>query len=71
MEGIGAGGWLRLLGILLACAIGIWVTLVFISSSVIKWGLFGGIIVIGAVLLFAAWIFQRREARKAREWDEA
>ena len=71
MEGIGAGGWVRLIGILLGAAIAIWLTLVFITNSVIKYGVIGGVVVIGIVLAFLGWLFDRRQKRIERQWDEA
>ena len=41
---------------------------VFIGNSIAKWGFFGGFIVIGVVLLFGAWLFDKREAKKNAEW---
>jgi hypothetical protein len=71
MEGIGAGGWVRLIAILLAAAIGIWLVLVFISGSVIRYGLIGGIVVIGIALAVGGLLFDRHQKKIERQWDEA
>jgi hypothetical protein len=70
-EGIGAGGWVRLLAILLGAGIAILLVLVFITNSVIKYGVLGGVVVIGLVLAFGGWLYDRHQKKIERQWDEA
>ena len=60
--------WLKMFGVLVLIGIGALLVLLFIGNALAKWGLFGGLIVIGAVLLLIAWLFDKREARKNAEW---
>ena len=45
-------------------------SLIFISSVVAKVGLIAGAIVLSVVLLFGAWLYDKREARKDREFGD-
>ena len=65
---LGGRTWLKMFGILILVAVAALLVLIFIGNALAKWGLFGGFIVIGAVLLLAAWLFDKREARKNAEW---
>jgi 4-hydroxybenzoate polyprenyltransferase len=65
---LGGRTWLKMFGILLAVGIAVILVLVFISNSIAKWGFFGGFLVIGAVLLLLAWLYDKREAKKNAEW---
>ena len=42
--------------------------LVFISGALMRWGFIGGFIVVGAVLLGVAWLYDKRETKKNAEW---
>ena len=65
---LGGRTWLKMLGILILVAVAALLVLIFIGNALAKWGLFGGFIVIGAVLLLVAWLFDKREERKNAEW---
>jgi hypothetical protein len=60
--------WLKMFAILLGVGIAVILVLVFIGNALAKWGLFGGFLVVGAVLLLGAWIYDKREAKKNAEW---
>jgi uncharacterized membrane protein YkgB len=65
---MGGRFWLRMFGILIAVGIAVILVLIFIGNALAKWGLFGGFLVIGAVLLLLAWLWDKREAKKNAEW---
>ena len=64
----GGRTWLKMFAILIGIGIAVILVFVFISNSIAKWGFLGGFIVIGAVLLVLAWLFDKREAKKNAEW---
>ena len=65
---LGGRTWLKMFGILIAIGIAVILVFVFISNSIAKWGFLGGFLVIGAVLLLLAWLYDKREAKKNAEW---
>jgi 4-hydroxybenzoate polyprenyltransferase len=64
----GGRTWLKMFGILIAVGIAVLLVLIFIGNALAKWGLFGGFLVVGAVLLLLAWLYDRREEKKNAEW---
>jgi 4-hydroxybenzoate polyprenyltransferase len=66
-DGISGRDWLRMFGILFGIGVAVVLGFIFISNALFKWGFIGGFIVIGAVLLLFAWIYDRRQARKDEE----
>jgi hypothetical protein len=67
-EGFGTGTWVKMFAILIGVGIAIILTFVFISGALARWGIIGGFIVVGAVLLVGAWLYDKREAKKEAEW---
>jgi len=65
-EGVGAGTWIKLVGIIILVGLAVVLTFVFISRALFRWGFVGGFLVVGVILLIGAWLFDRREARLRR-----
>jgi hypothetical protein len=63
-DGLGGGLWLKFIGVLLLGAIGSILVFVLIANAWAKWGLFGGILFFGAILLAIAWVGDRRSQRR-------
>jgi hypothetical protein len=62
-EGSSAGNWIKLIGIVVGIGAAIFLTLVFITDALLKWGIVGGFIVLGGVLLVFGFLYDRRQAR--------
>jgi phosphatidylglycerophosphate synthase len=62
--GLGGSFWLKFVGVLLLGAIGAILVFLLIANAWAKWGLFGGILFFGAVLLAIAWVGDRRSQRR-------
>lgn len=69
-DGLGFRFWLKLGGLIILGGLVALVVFLFIGAALLTWGVIGGVIVFGALLIGAAWLFDRREARTRREWDE-
>ncbi len=67
---LGSGFVVKLFAALIGIGLAVLLGLVFISNLVARWGLIGGVIVLSVILLVAAWLFDRREARKDREFGD-
>ena len=65
---MGGRTWIKFFAILLGVAVAVILVFIFIGNAIAKWGFVGGFIVIGVVFLFAAWLFDKREAKKNAEW---
>ena len=64
---LGKGFWVKAAGILLGFGLAVLLSLLLISTVFVRWGLIGGLAVLSALLLFGAWLYDRREARRERE----
>jgi hypothetical protein len=62
-EGLGAGFFLKIAGVVVAIGIGVMIIFLIFSRAVYAWGFFGAFIVLGAVLCLFAWLSDRRNAR--------
>jgi hypothetical protein len=60
---MGFGFWAKVFAIAVAAAVGAVLALVLISSAFVRWGLFGGLLVIAVVLILIGWITDRRRAK--------
>jgi hypothetical protein len=60
---LGGKFWLKVAGIVVACGVGATILFVFFGAAWARWGGLGAIIAFGAVLLFFAWIYDRRQTR--------
>jgi Flp pilus assembly protein TadB len=69
-DGLGLRFWLKLGGLIILGGLVALVVFLIIGAALLTWGVIGGVIVFGALLIGAAWLFDRREARTRREWDE-
>ena len=65
---LGGRFWASVLGVCLAIGIGGFLLFWFVGAAWARWGGFGAILVLGAVLLLVAWIYDRRATRT---YDEA
>ena len=55
--------WGSILGICLAVGVGGFVLFWFVGAAWARWGFFGALLILGAVLLLVAWIWDRRATR--------
>jgi hypothetical protein len=62
-EGLGAGFFLKIAGVVVALGILTMIVFLIFSRAVYAWGFFGAFLVLGAVLCLFAWIYDRRNAR--------
>jgi hypothetical protein len=69
-DGLGGNFWLKFVGILLLCAIGAILIFTLIAGAWAKWGLFGGLLFFGALLLGIAYIGDRRSQRQYEDLPE-
>ena len=66
-DGLGFRFWGGLIGAVLLAGIGLFVLLLIIDRAYYAWGALGTFVAIGAILLFVAWIYDRRQARLYEE----
>jgi hypothetical protein len=66
-EGLGFKFWLWLAGVLILGGIGLFILFLVLGHVFYAWGLFGGFLVLAAVLLLIAWIYDRRQAKQYGE----
>ena len=70
-EKLGARFWLWLAGILAIGAAAFVVVVIFLNGAYRRWGAFGAIVVIVGILIFGAWLYDRRQQHKYDELEEA
>jgi hypothetical protein len=70
-DGLGGGFWLKMIGVLLLVAIGAILVFVLIANAWARWGLVGGMVFFGAVLLLIAYIGDRRSQRQYEDAVES
>lgn len=63
-EGLGGKFWLWVVGVCLAIGIGGILLFLLVTGAWYRWGFLGAMIFFGAILLGAAWIYDRRQARR-------
>jgi len=66
-EGLGAKFWLGTFGVLLAAAIGVFIVLLIFYRAAYAWGFFGAFMLLFAVLILVAWIWDRRRNKRFEE----
>jgi hypothetical protein len=66
-EGLGAKFWLGTFGVLLAAGIGIFIILLIFYRAAYAWGFVGAFLLLFAVLILIAWIWDRR---RQKQFDE-
>jgi hypothetical protein len=62
-DGLGAKFWLWIFGVVIAGIIGVVLLFVLVGKAWYSWGFLGALIVLGGLLLGAAWIHDRRQTR--------
>ena len=70
-DGLGRGFWLKFVGLLLLGAIAAILVFVLIADAWYRWGFFGGILVVGALLLGVAYISDRRSQKRYEDLPES
>jgi hypothetical protein len=69
-DGLGFRFWLKLGCLIILGGLVALVVFLIIGAALLTWGVIGGVIVFGGLLIGAAWLFDRREARTRCEWEE-
>jgi hypothetical protein len=65
-DGLGAGFWLKTVGVIFAIGIGGLIAFLIIGAAWYAWGFLGGFLFVVAVLALVAWLMDRsREKRYA------
>ena len=62
-DGLGPRFWLAIAGSTLGIGIGILIGFLVVGYAFWAWGVFGTMVVLSAIALFVAWLFDRRRAR--------
>jgi hypothetical protein len=63
-EGLGAGFWFKLMGIVLAGGIAALLLFLLVDAAWYRWGGLGAIIFFCALVLLWGWIYDRRHAKE-------
>jgi len=66
-EGLGPRFWLAIAGSVLGIGIAILIGFLIVGYAFWAWGIFGTLVVLSALALLAAWLFDRRHARQRGE----
>ena len=64
MDDLGAGFWLKLASIFIAGAIILFIFTLLFLHAIYAWGLFGTMLLLAAIALFAGWMYDRKNARQ-------
>jgi len=64
---LGGRFWASVLGVCLAVGVGGFLLFWFVGAAWARWGFFGGLLVLGGVLLLVAYIYDRRATRRYEE----
>ena len=64
MDDLGAGFWLKLAGIFIAGAIILFIFTLLFLHAIYAWGLFGTMLLLAAIALYAGWMYDRKNARQ-------
>jgi hypothetical protein len=62
-ESIGFGFYATIVGVVLAIGIAVFVALLLFARAVFAWGFLGAFLVLSAILLAIAWVYDRRHPR--------
>jgi hypothetical protein len=63
-DGLGFKFWGGLIGIILAIAIGGMIMFLIFSRAVYAWGFLGAFLVLGAIVILVAWIYDKKSQRR-------
>ena len=69
-DDFGFGWWLRFGALVVLGGLVALVVFLIIGAALLTWGIVGGIVFFGALLIGFAWLLDRRAARKRSEWEE-
>ena len=61
---LGGRFWVGVLALVVGTVVAAYLIFALIGWAWYAWGLFGMLLVFGGALLFAAWLYDRREARR-------
>jgi high-affinity Fe2+/Pb2+ permease len=70
MEELGMRFWLGVVGVVVAAGIAIFIFFLVINHAFYAWGFLGTFIVVGAILLAIAWIYDRRQQHRYDDLEE-
>ena len=71
VDGLGAGFWLKMIGVVVAIGIAGLVVFLFITTAWYAWGFLGMFLFVVAVLAVFAWIYDRSHARRYDDLTDA
>jgi len=63
-DGLGFKFWGGLIGVILAIGVGGMIVFLIFSRAVYAWGFLGAFLVLGAIVILIAWIYDRRTQRR-------
>ena len=69
-DGLGAGFWLKMIGVIFAIGIGGLILFVFIGAAWYAWGLLGMFVFVVGVLALVAWIYDRQRSKRYEDLSE-
>jgi hypothetical protein len=62
-EGLGAGFWFKLIGIVLACGVGAILLFLLVDAAWYRWGALGALVFFSSIMLVYAYVYDRRHAK--------
>jgi hypothetical protein len=62
-EGLGAGFWFKLIGIVLACGVGAILLFLLVDAAWYRWGALGALVFFSGIMLVYAYVYDRRHAK--------
>jgi hypothetical protein len=71
VDELGAGFWLKAIGVVFAIGIAGLVVFLIIGWAWYAWGFIGAFLFVGAVLAVIAWIFDRSRAKRYEDLTDA
>jgi membrane protein implicated in regulation of membrane protease activity len=71
VDELGAGFWLKAIGVVIAIGIGGLVVFLIIGWAWYAWGFIGAFLFVAAVLALIAWIFDRSRAKRYEDLTDA
>ena len=69
-DGLGAGFWLKTIGVVFAFGIGGLILFVFIGAAWYAWGLLGTFVFVIGVLALVGWIYDRQRSKRYEDLSE-
>jgi hypothetical protein len=62
-EELGAGFWLKLVGVVIACGIGAILLFLLVDAAWYRWGALGALLFFSGLMLAYAYVYDRRHAK--------